>query len=540
MTERTADASPLILGTAGHIDHGKTTLVRALSGVDCDRLPEEKERGITIELGFAPLDLPSGRRLGIVDVPGHERLVRTMVAGACGIDLVLFVVAADEGIMPQSREHLAICNLLGIDRGVVALTKVDLVDPELAELARLEVEEELARAVLAGSPIVPVSAQTGEGIERLRTALDSASARATGRTLRDGPAWLPVDRVFTMRGFGTVVTGTLRGNVLEEGQTLEVFPDRAHDPLVARVRGLQVHGAATKRASPGSRCAVNLQGVERSQVPRGSVLAEPGRVGYRPRLEVELQLLPAAPALASGATLTVHIGTAERLGRVRLLDRPRLEPGESAFAELRFEIPIVAVEGDRFIVRGFSRLENAGWTIGGGRILDVAPHRRQRRGERVRDLGEIASGSAVEALAVRLRRAGPAGIRERDLRRSVRTLEAIPGVRIGSDLWLDREIFDEIVDDVRRAVEVHHRDHPEDAWVGLAQISRIVGGRLPDETIRAALDQAVSGGALEAESSGVRVPGHTPRAGDPALSAALERAIVAGGLGPPLLDHLTR
>jgi selenocysteine-specific elongation factor len=292
MTEETA---PLILGTAGHIDHGKTSLIRALSGVDCDRLPEEKERGITIELGFAPLDLPSGRRLGVVDVPGHERLVRTMVAGAAGIDLVLFVVAADEGIMPQSREHLAICELLGIERGVVALTKIDAVDGELVELARLEVEEELADTGLAGAPVIGVSALSGAGLSELVAALEEVAAGARSRTLRDGPAWLPVDRSFTMRGFGTVVTGTLRGAAFEEGMAVEVFPDGARETLTARLRGLQVHGEAVSRAVAGSRCAANLQGVEVATVPRGSVVADPGRLDYRPRTSAPTISCPVRP-----------------------------------------------------------------------------------------------------------------------------------------------------------------------------------------------------------------------------------------------------
>ena len=250
-----SEARRLILGTAGHIDLGKTTLVRALTGVDCDRLPEEKERGITIELGFARLELPSGRTLGVVDVPGHERLVRTMVAGATGIDLVLVVVAADEGVMPQTREHLGICDLLGVERGVVALTKIDSVDSELAALARLEVEEELVGSGLEGAAIVPVSAQEGTGLDELLTVLDRVVASAPSHTDRDGPAWLPVDRAFSMRGFGTVVTGTLRGGELEENIAVDVLAEGARRVISARIRGLQVHGESGRTAQPPSRGA---------------------------------------------------------------------------------------------------------------------------------------------------------------------------------------------------------------------------------------------------------------------------------------------
>jgi selenocysteine-specific elongation factor len=531
----------LILGTAGHIDHGKTALVRALTGVDCDRLPEEQQRGITIELGFAPLDLPSGRRLGIVDVPGHERLVRTMVAGATGIDLVLFVVAADEGMMPQSREHLAICDLLGIERGVVALTKVDAVDAEMVELARLDVEDELAGTGLAGAPIVPVSAHAGTGLDELRAALDGAAEAAPPRSLRGGPAWLPVDRVFTMRGFGTVVTGTLRGAPFEEGAPVEVLPEGSGEIFRTRVRGLQVHGQPTDLAAPGSRTGINLQGVDVAAVPRGSVVATPGRLAYRPRVEVELRLLPAAPALETGATLTVHIGTSERGARLLLLDRERFEPGESAFAELRFERPVVAVEGDRFIARGFSRIPDAGWTLGGGRILDAAPARGRRpRAARIADLEVLARGDNAAALAVRLRRAGARGMLEAELLREVRSLDGLDGVRVGSGRWVGPEAFDALVDRVVEAVGAHHARSPVDAWVGLAALQPQLPERVPEEVIRAALDAACERGRLESDSHGVRVPGHAPRIADSALADALIARLSASGLGPPSLDALAK
>ena len=531
----------LILGTAGHIDHGKTSLVKALTGVDCDRLPEEQERGITIELGFAPLDLPGGTRLGIVDVPGHERLVRTMVAGATGIDLVLFVVAADEGMMPQSREHLAICDLLGVERGVVALTKVDAVEPDLAELAKLDVEEELARSSLAGARIVPVSAVDGQGIPALLEALEAAARSAPGRTLRDGPAWLPVDRVFTMRGFGTVVTGTLRGAPLEEGDPIEVLPEGAGESFTTRVRGLQVHGEAVKRALPGSRCGVNLHGVELSAVPRGSVIAEPGRVGYRPRVQARLQLLPSAAPVKHGGALTVHVGTAERPARIFPLDRSEIAPGDHALVELRFDAPLVAVEGERFIVRGFRRIEDAGWTVGGGVILDASPARgRRTRAERLAELEGIASGDRGDALAVRLRRAGMRGVREAELLREVRSLEGLEGVRVGSDRWLHPEPLAELQDLLLEAVRAHHGERPDDAWVGMAALTRRVPRGVPDEVVRAALEAAAAAGRLEAGPSGARLPGHEARVADPELADALVTRLEADGLAPPTLDALAR
>ena len=534
-------ADSLVLGTAGHIDHGKTTLVRALTGIDCDRLPEEKARGITIELGFAPLTLPSGLRLSLVDVPGHERLVHTMVSGATGIDLVLFVVAADEGIMPQSREHLAICDLLGIERGVVALTKADAVEADLLELAQLEVADELERTCLAGAPIVPVSALSGRGLDELRAALEAVARAAPPRTLREGPAWLPVDRVFSMRGFGTVVTGTLRGAALEEGQSVELWPDDGRPVQVARIRGVQVHGEPVKAALPGSRVALNLQGVEVEGVPRGSIVATPKRVEPRARLEAELRLLPGAPALKTGARVTLHLGTAERAARISLLDRALLAPGDVALVELRLERPLAAVEGDRFVVRGYRRIKNAGWTWGGGRILDAAPRPgRRRRADRAVDLAFAAAGDREAWLAARLARAGWRGQSRAELLRELRSLEGLAGVRVSADHWLDPAAFAELRDAAARAVRAHHADAPTDAVAGFAQVRAHVPTLAGDDALRAALAAAARGGALEATPSGWRQPGHRAHASDSELAVVLQKRLAAAGLAPDTLEALAR
>lgn len=538
---RAAPQERLILGTAGHIDHGKTALIKALTGVDCDRLPEEKERGITIELGFAQLALPSGRHLGVVDVPGHERLVRTMVAGASGIDLVLFAVAADEGIMPQSREHLAICDLLGIERGVVALTKVDAIDPELVELARLEVAEALAGTALAGATVIATSAREGTGLDELVRALDETSAAAPERTPPDAPAWLPVDRVFSMKGFGTIVTGTLRGGSLQADQVVEVLPEGGRSALSARIRGLQVHGEPVQRAAPRSRCAINLQGIDVAAVPRGSVVATPGRLAYRTRLGVELVLLDGAPALQSGASVTVHVGTCERNARVLLLDREQLGPGERALAELRLAWPLVAVEGDRFIVRGFRRIVAAGWTLGGGRILDVEPARTRRaRSARIADLELYAAGDRATALAARLRRAGLRGVLSQEVLREFRSLEGLDGVRIGGERWMDPGAFDELRGLVVAAVDEHHRATPTDPWVGLAALRARLPPHVPDDAVRAALESAVGNGLLRAGASGHASPRHRAHVADPELAARAYARISAAGLAPDKLDELAR
>ncbi len=407
------DRAELILGTAGHIDHGKTALVRALTGVDTDRLPEEKARGITIELGFAPLELPGGRRLSVIDVPGHERLVRTMIAGATGIDLLLLVVAADEGVMPQTREHLAICELLGLQRAVVALTKVDTVDADIAELARDEVALLLEATPLAGSPIVPTSSLTGEGIDTLRDALVTLAEGTDPRTPRSGPARLPIDRCFEMRGFGSVVTGTLVGAGISVGDTVEIHPSGTK----ARVRGIQCHGESVERGEPGARCALNLQGVSLDELGRGRVVSHPSTLPVTNTLDVQLQWLRSAPPAEGPTSVVLLSATSERLARVAPIGEEEIAPGSRGFARVHVEgEPVSVLPGDRFVLRGFARTE-LGATLGGGSVLDVAPpHRRRSDPALFRDLTALAAGDPVANLAVRVERSGLAGVTTRALR----------------------------------------------------------------------------------------------------------------------------
>ncbi|MGH2356275.1 MAG: selenocysteine-specific translation elongation factor [Chloroflexota bacterium] len=359
------------VGTAGHVDHGKSTLIQALTGIDPDRLREEKERGMTIDLGFAWLTLPSGREISIVDVPGHERFIKNMLAGVGGIDAALLVVAADEGIMPQTREHLAILDLLGIGRGVVALAKKDLVDEEWLDLVREEIGEALQGTTLDGAPIIPVSALTGDGLDALQRELD-ALLEATPPRRDFGRPRLPVDRVFSLGGFGTVVTGTLLDGSLRLGQELEVLPRG----LETRARGLQSHKAKVDVALPGRRVAINLGGLATEDVQRGDVVTI--RDGLRPTaaLDVRLRLLPDAPKpLANATVVGFHSGTAEVVGKVTLLDRDALAPGEETWAQVRLQSPIAAAKNDLFIVRQLS----PGITLGGGQIVDPSPARRHRR-----------------------------------------------------------------------------------------------------------------------------------------------------------------
>ena len=359
-----------VIGTAGHIDHGKSALVKALTGTDPDRLEEEQRRGMTIDLGFAHFDLPGGRRVGIVDVPGHERLIRNMLAGATGIDLVLFVVAADEGVMPQTREHLDILRFLPVRAGLIVLNKIDLApDPAWVMLVRDDLAALTAGTFLHDAPIVEVSAKTGQGVDVLTGAIDRALTHMPGRTA-DAPARLPIDRAFTMAGFGTVVTGTLWSGRIATGESVELLPQGR----VLRVRGVQSHGAPRDQAEAGSRVAVNLAGVEKDEVERGNALTTPGVFVPTTRLDIRVQLLPQVPPLSHRARIRVYLGSAEVLGRLALLDRQVLEPGQETVAQLRLERPLVADAGDAFVLRRYSPM----LTIGGGSVLDAHPPLRGR------------------------------------------------------------------------------------------------------------------------------------------------------------------
>lgn len=362
----------IIVGTAGHIDHGKTALVKALTGTDADRLAEEKRRGITIDLGFAHLQLANDLRIGFIDVPGHERFVRNMLAGAAGIDLVLFVISALESIKPQTREHFEICRMLGVQSGVIALTKADLADPELLELTRLEVDELVAGSFLENAPRMAVSSLTGEGIPELRGALETA-ARRVQQKKTSGWLRLPLDRAFTMKGFGTVVTGTLISGTLKPEQEVELYPTGRR----LRVRGVQVYGEAAQRALAGERTAVNLAGIEPSEIHRGMVLSEPGRFAPVSRIDCRLDLLASAKPLKNRAPVHFHTGSAEIEASVRWLDhRAALDPGDSAWARIVLKEPTLILPGDRFIIRMFSPVT----TIGGGVVGDIGGH-RYKRGE---------------------------------------------------------------------------------------------------------------------------------------------------------------
>ncbi|MDQ7086988.1 MAG: selenocysteine-specific translation elongation factor [Acidobacteriota bacterium] len=391
----------VVVGTAGHIDHGKSTLVKALTGIDPDRWEEEKRRGITIDLGFAHVEL-EGRGFSFVDVPGHERFVHNMLAGATGLDLVLLVVAADESVMPQTREHLAICRLLGLQGGVVALTRVDLADAEYVDLVEEEVRGVLAGTFLERAPVVRVSGVTGEGLPALRQALVE---QASGLAEREGGPWprLPIDRVFAAKGFGTVVTGTLLGGPLEVGQSLVAIPGGRR----CRIRGLQVHSRSASRVQAHRRVAANLQGVDREQLRRGMVLVPEGREVTARVLDAWITVIDEAPVgVDDGQRLRLHHGTAEVFCRVRMPGGGSLAPSATGAVQLRLEAPLAALPGDRFILRRYSPLV----TLGGGRIAELDPPRHRRRRsdwpEHVRALAEAAPCRADPAPGLRRRPAG--------------------------------------------------------------------------------------------------------------------------------------
>ena len=382
----------IIIGTAGHVDHGKTTLIKALSGIDTDRLAEEKKRGITIELGFAHIPNDAGYNIGVVDVPGHEKFIKHMLAGIGGIDFVLFVVAADEGIMPQTREHFEILNSLGIDDGIIAVTKCDMVEEEWLEMMLEEVDEYFKGSFLEGKPVIPVSAATGDGIERLRSEIIAKCDRDNKRREEKELFRLPVDRVFTMQGFGTVVTGTLMDGSVKVGDDIFIYPEAAK----AKVRGIQTYGRDTDTASAGQRTAINLSGVSKDDIDRGDIAAYPGAVTVTSMIDTELTIFSSTDrVILNNSRVHLYCGSDEVLCKVILLDRDALSAGETAYAQLRLEEPAAVRRGDRFIIRFYSPVI----TVGGGRIIDALPAKHKRnKPEVLAGMDILSKGTASEII----------------------------------------------------------------------------------------------------------------------------------------------
>jgi selenocysteine-specific elongation factor len=534
-----------ILGTAGHIDHGKTALVRALTGVDTDRLAEEKARGITIELGFAELAREGRPHFGVVDVPGHEGFVRAMVAGAAGMDVVLLVVAADEGMMPQTREHLAIVELLGVPELVVALTKCDLVEDDWLELVDADVADALAATPFAGASRVRTSATAGTGLDELLDALDRAADRARADA-RDDLVRLPLDRVFTIQGAGTVGTGTLWGGRLTPGDRARILPAA----LDARVRSVQVHGRDVDAAEAGDRVAVALagDGADRSAVERGQTLVTDAAWAAARMLTARVRLLEAPGwSLEHNQRVHVHLGTAEVLARCALLGDRSLGPGETGWVQLRLEEPTVARVRDRFVIRAYSPVT----TIGGGVVGEVLPPKRRTLDADERSaLGRVVDGDDAEAVAAHLELAGwrgaevsalslHTGLTPRGAEAALDDAVARGALRAGGRVFA-RDVREGAERAVLGAVD---RGHAEDGLrpaVSLASVRSAIPSWAAGALADAAVSGLVSAGTLEAAEGGVRHPGHRPRldAGQEAASAELERIFAEGGLAPPPVDEL--
>lgn len=465
----------VIIGTAGHVDHGKTLLVKALTGIDTDRLVEEKKRGITIELGFAHLDFDDGTQAGIVDVPGHEKFIKNMLAGAGGIDLAMLVVAADEGFMPQTVEHLGILSLLGIQDGLVVITKCDMADPEWVEMVKEDVRTHVEGTFLEGKPVFTVSAYTGQGIPELRQALKELVQKAAEKNMRT-PFRLPIDRVFSVDGFGTVVTGTLIEGSVSNGDMAEILPGGVQ----ARVRNLQVHDRDVETAYAGQRVAINLAGVKKADLGRGDVIARPGSVRTSLMLDARLQNLKNSQrTILSGSQVHLYHGSAVRLCKVVLLDRDALQPGESCYAQLRLTEEIAAKRGDRFVIRFYSPLE----TIGGGVVLDDLPRRHKRGDQAVLEALAIRESGSGDDQLVQLvaehghslptleKLAAPQNLDREELGRSLEeltsageVLQPLPG------RYLAASVFDAIWDSCRGLLEQYHRQNPLHAGMKVAEL----------------------------------------------------------------------
>jgi selenocysteine-specific elongation factor len=534
-------AKQVILGTAGHIDHGKTSLVRALTGIDPDRLKEEKERGITTELGFAFLDLPSGIRLGIVDVPGHEKFVKHMVAGVWGIDFVALVIAADEGVMPQTREHLDICTLLKVKKGLIVLSKIDLIDREFLEMVTEDVTDTVKDTFLKDAPIVPVSATTQEGIPELVRVLEGLAEKVVERPA-EGLFRLPIDRVFVMKGFGTVVTGTLVSGSIAVGETVQILPSG----LEGKIRNLQVYNRPVEKAVAGQRTAVNLQGLETSSVERGNVLARPHTFTATQLVDAYLEYLPTAGRpLKHRAPLRFHIGTSLAEAAVFLLDRDELAPGEGGFVQLRLSEPVVALAQDRFVIRGSSAIQ----TIGGGVVLDTHPLKHKRHAPAViQELEILKNGSDQQLLIQHIVRSGMGGIPRDDLFDRV----ALPPKDITDLLRSMVERGDVLVIDQERMKVIERGQYQRLTTMLLQQLKDFhqrspMKSGLAKEELRTKLPmevdvklfQMVLNGLIESkeivlEKDKLRLPEHQISSSDEkGLLGRVEGAILKGALQPP-------
>lgn len=548
------DTKTIIIGTAGHIDHGKTALVKVLTGIDTDRLKEEKERGITIELGFAHLSLPSGQQVGVVDVPGHERFVKNMVAGAMGMDLVVLVVAADEGVMPQTTEHLEICRLLGVKKGLVVLTKKDLVEKEWLEMITEDVSDFVSGTFLEDAPVLAVSSVTGDGLDELLRVLEEIVSEVVPKA-PVGPYRLPVDRVFSVKGFGTVVTGTSISGQIRLGDEVSIYPKR----MTTRIRGIQIHGKEAQEAHPGMRTALNLQGIDKEDVNRGDVMATPGSLHASYLLDLKfLYLASSDRPLRHRSPVRFHVGTTEVIGRV-LLQGDELVPGSEAYIQIMLKEPVAVLSGDHYVIRSYSPIR----TIGGGEILHPVPRRRKRtRPALWAELDILAKGEPADIIGYHLERAGVRGLSRSEL--AMRS--SIYGKRLARELdhllssgkvvcfegegqrLIHGKVYEALKEQALDFLETFHNDNPLVQGLSKEELrSRLFptagvlkhGFQSPNQRLfQMLLSDLVKSGKVAHEKDLVRLSSHHVTLGDEEkeLRRELELIFKKAGFQPPFRE----
>jgi selenocysteine-specific elongation factor len=539
----------IILGTAGHIDHGKTSLIKAITGIDTDRLKEEKERGITIELGFAALDLPSGQHLGIVDVPGHEKFVKNMVAGATGIDIVVMVIAADEGVMPQTREHLEICTLLGVQHGMVAVTKIDTVDEEWLELALEDIRDFVKGTFLQDAPIVSLSSVTEEGIPEFIQTLDELAAKIPDRPPSD-LFRLPIDRVFTMKGFGTVITGTLISGRVKVGETIMIYPSG----ITSKVRGIQVHNRSAEEAEAGMRTAINFQGLEKEAISRGDVLSKPATLMASYMVDASLHYLASnKKPLKNRSRVRFHTGTSEVLGNLILLDRDEISPGDDSVAQLRLDSAVALVKDDRFVIRSYSPV----YTIGGGKVLNPIPLKHKRfKSDTVEGLKQLNHQAPEALIAFHIQASGFQGLSfahlkvmtslpDKQLENTLQSLmskKTLIQVDKENRIYIHHTCFETLKNDFQSYLADYHRAHPLKPGMSKEELKTKFPSILNSKLFNLALNQMVKENEIAQEENTIRLASHTVSLGkqqtdvkDKILDTYLQ-----AGLQPPYFKELSK
>ncbi|MBW2467650.1 MAG: selenocysteine-specific translation elongation factor [Deltaproteobacteria bacterium] len=539
----------IILGTAGHIDHGKTSLIKAISGTDTDRLKEEKERGITIELGFAALDLPSGQHLGIVDVPGHEKFVKNMVAGATGIDIVVMVIAADEGVMPQTREHMEICTLLGVQYGLVAVTKIDMVDEEWLELALEDIRDFVKGTFLEDAPVATVSSTTQKGIPEFINILDELAAKIPDRPPSD-LFRLPIDRVFTMKGFGTVITGTLVSGQVKVGDQIMIYPSG----ITSKVRGIQVHNQSADQASAGMRTAINFQGLEKEAIRRGEVLSKPGNLVASYMVDVSLQYLASNKRRLKNRTrVRFHTGTSEVLGNIILLDRDELAPNDNAVVQLRLDAPVALVKDDRFVIRSYSPV----YTIGGGKVLNPIPPKHKRFKPEVVDGLKALEHLAPEAIvAFQAEAAGYQGVSfahlkmmtnlpDKQLEKILQHLlsqKTLIQVEKENRIYIHHNGFETLKNDIRHQLGDYHQANPLKAGMPKEELKTKFPSLLTSRLFNLTVNQMIKEKDIAQVENIIRLATHAVSLGGKQADVKdkILKTYLNAGLEPPYFKELAK